>query len=423
MRIREMLCCLMFVASGELAVVNSLHAQPIASSPVLPLHSIPKPKLGELDVLSHAANAFDRAPQWSLAPAPVATAGGAHAPNHDLTNAWEVELLSDGRLVTLASIGNRLLLFAPDGKGGKSLGRQGKGPGEIMAPGGMSRTRGDTIIITDAANARINWIVVDKGFVITKPLPAMTNGSFVKPVGMLRGGELVLSTSGLVQNGAADGVTRPTAAVMVVAPTTGYTSTVASLPDLELMKVEMRYGGRQSFNTTVLGFSRSAMAVAWDTVVATGTGDGYRIDLRNSKGAVLSSIRVAVKRRPVTQAMRDSSIALGLRRFDDPGRERMVDPEESRRLERSKPFADSMPPYGQWFVSPNNTLWVVDAIAPGDIGGSATAFRQDGAILGRLRWTRPGTPVAFGNDRLVLREADDDGVISLGVYRIQPARR
>ena len=79
-------------------------------APVLPARQL----LGGIVVLQHRVDAFDRAPQWSLAPAAIATAGGASSPDYDLTNAWYVELLSDGRLVTLAPVGNRLLVFGPD---------------------------------------------------------------------------------------------------------------------------------------------------------------------------------------------------------------------------------------------------------------------------------------------------------------------
>jgi hypothetical protein len=101
----------------------------------------------------------------------------------------------------------------------------------------------------------------------------------------------------------------------------------------------------------------------------------------------------------------------------------MLDPNESRRVAREAPFADSLPPYEGLFVSPNATLWVVDATAPGDTSWSATAFRLDGAIVGRLQVGRAGRPVAYGNDRVVVREEDEDGVVSMKVFRIMPASK
>jgi hypothetical protein len=60
----------------------------------------------------------------------------------------------------------------------------------------------------------------------------------------------------------------------------------------------------------------------------------------------------------------------------------------------------------------------VDAIAPTDTGWNATGFRQDGAIIGRLEWRGAGLPMAFMDDRVVLRVEDSDGVVSLRVHRM-----
>ena len=374
--------------------------------------------------LAHPFDALRRAPQWALASSPSASTSGMDAPDFDLTNARQVQLLADGRIIALSSIGSRLVVFAPDGRPERVLGRQGRGPGELMAPSGLTRTRGDTLLIPDASNNRLNWVVPSKGFVRTRPLPALpplAGVRSVRPAGSLNTGELVLSTAGVVQAGlgGAGAVTRPTASVIMLTSDGARATIVATVPDLEVRDIETRFRGRRSSDSRPLLFTRYATVTAWDTVVATGSGDGYRIDLRNVRGVVRTTITVARPRRVVTSAMRDSMIARALQRLNAPGRERMVDPEELRRQEVEAPAADSLPPYGSWFVTPNRTLWVLDAWAPGDRTRAATAFRQDGAITARLTWSQPGDAVAFTDDAVVLRQTDADDVVSLRVYRMQ----
>ena len=386
-----------------------------SQAPVLPTRSV----AGEVVVLQHGPDAFDRAPKWSLESKPIATAGGAAGvPEFDLTGAGDVEILSDGRLVTLAMVGNRLLLFAADGRGERSLGRQGKGPGEIMAPTGMAVGGADTLILPDPGNQRLNWIVADKGVVSSKPLPAIRQSGFIKPVGLLRDGRVVMSTSGLVQDNDGDSVTRPPASIVVLSRHADSATVVASIPDLELVRIATKYRGRPGWDPRVLRFSRRALAVAWDSVIATGSGDGYQVDLRDPAGKIHGSIRVAVPRRVVTPAMRDAEIGRMLRLIEGPHSEGMIDPAETKRIEQAIPSADSLPPYRQLFVTPNRTLWVVDGSVPDGKTGAATAFRQDGAILGRLSWRDRGLPVAFADDRVVMRDTDEDGVVSLHVYAI-----
>jgi len=116
--------------------------------------------------------------------------------------------------------------------------------------------------------------------------------------------------------------------------------------------------------------------------------------------------------------MRNSNIALEIRRLREFRGERPVDINESERLRREMPYADSLPPYGGLFVSPDRTLWITDAVAPGDTVWFATAFSLSGTIVGRLRVSGNTIPVAFGNDRVLLRAEDADGIVSLRLHRI-----
>ena len=272
---------------------------------------------------------------------------------------------------------------------------------------------GDTLLLADAATLRFNWIIPDAGVVATRAaLNAFHSGE--SPAGVLPGGRLVLSSAGIV------GRQPPRSeALVTVASLTGDTAReVARIPDLELVMVETRYRGRVRNLAQPLQLTRRASIVVWDTVIAVATGDGYRIDLLSSSGKTVGSIRMDRARRAVTAAMRDSVIARELRRFDGPHREPPVDPAETRRLIRAAPFADSLPPYEGLFVTPDHRLWVVDPIAPTDAGWSATAFRADGAIVARLEVPERSHPMAFGNDRVVVRTEDTDGVVALKVYRI-----
>lgn len=70
----------------------------------------------------HSADAFERATQLTIDPEPIAVLGGADGDGEfDLTYATSVVLLSDGRIATLAPVGNRLLIFDRNGRGERSL--------------------------------------------------------------------------------------------------------------------------------------------------------------------------------------------------------------------------------------------------------------------------------------------------------------
>jgi len=96
----------------------------------------------------------------------------------------------------------------------------------------------------------------------------------------------------------------------------------------------------------------------------------------------------------------------------------MVDPRESERLAREAPFADSLPYFSHMMTGSDGTLWIVDAIAPGDSGWTATALRDDGAILARLTVKERSVPMAFGANQVIVRTTDDNDVVSFMVFRI-----
>src|SRR5688500_20261771 len=96
--------CRSLSASGALLVMASsigiAQARRGNATPVLPTREV----VDGVVRLTHRADAFVRAPHWSLASEPLFTAGGADSPVYDITNAREVELLSVGRMVRVARV-------------------------------------------------------------------------------------------------------------------------------------------------------------------------------------------------------------------------------------------------------------------------------------------------------------------------------
>ena len=377
---------------------------------------------GGVTIFEHDRDAFTRATRLTLDASVVTVVGGADGdPAYDLTGAHQVVLLSDGRLATFATVGNKFLIFGADGRGQRTLGRTGQGPGEFMAVGNMIGLTGDTLFLPDPGNNRLNWVLADRGVVASRPRDGGSRSHFENAAGALPGGRLVMHSSGVLQSEVRDGNTRPPASVVVLPPS-GPAREIAKIPDFELAMVETRYRGRPRIVATPMRFSRSAHVVVWDTLIATAVGDGYRVDLWTAEGRIVSRLAVSAPRRPVTRSMRAIAVEAEVRRLLGPHSEGLVDAKESERLIREQPNADSLPPFSSVFVSPDKTLWIVDAIAPGDTSWSATAFRADGAIVGRLRVSGSTIPVAFGNDRVVVRSEDADGIVSLAVRRITVAR-
>jgi len=254
-----------------------------------------------IEQISFDSTALTQAAQWSIATEPLTVAGGVDTdPEYDLTEVWSAVLFSDGAVAAMGR-GSKILVFAPDGKPERTIGRAGEGPREFRSDGNLFLISGDTLLIVDRGNRRVNSVT--------------RRGDFVR------------------------------------------------------------------------------------------------------------QIHANAPRRPVTQYMRDSAIAVELDRMSGSRGEAggMVDVNESRRLAREIPFADSLPSFQQFFVSPNGTLWVLGPTVWGDTGWTATAYNKDGAMIGRLQAPGFARVMAFGDDRVLIRVADADGVVSMRVHRIVAA--
>jgi hypothetical protein len=374
-------------------------------------------------VYEHAPDAFQKAPQWTLEATPASVIGGAGGdPQYDLTYSRMVIPLSDGRVMTFAPVGNKVFVFGKDGKGQRVIGRTGQGPGDWMRFGDPVLLENDTVLVLDFANRRLNWVTADGGIVRTAPYEVTGDMRFMHGIsGFISTGELLMNSAGSWGGHQTDSLQRSLARVMAANITTGASRSLPTIPDIQGVQYETRYRGRARTDWQPLRLGGWALLAAWDSVYASVMASSRSIELRDATGTLRGRLDVPATRRSVSKAMRDAQIALELSRFNAPGSEGMVDRGESERLAREAPFADSLPYFSRMMTGSDQTLWVVDAIAPSDSGWTATAFWKDGGILARLTVKGRSSPVAFGAGQVILRAEDENGVVSFKVFRFVPA--
>lgn len=320
--------------------------------------------------------------------------------------------------------GARILLFDDAGRGTRAIGRLGEGPGEFANPRALIRLGGDTLLVPGRGNARWNWAYPDTGVVRSAlmeydaalmfgedfpdalPRDRIVVVAFPRPRADDEGGVAWTSCTVIALGYGAD-------------PRRGTTS----FPCVATVTVATRHRAQRRLDGRPLRLGRRGSFAVLDSATIVGYGDGYALRFQAPDGRVLAQLRVDHPRRLVAARMRESVIARELAVLERPDARRMVDPAESRRLAREQPFADSLPPYSAIMTSRDGTLWVVDAIAPTDTAWSATAFRADGAIDGRLHAAVRGRPTAFEGDRVAVRTEDADGIVLVRIHRSRPTAR
>ena len=370
--------------------------------------------------LRHNADALDRAVQWQLDAAPLTVIDGGDV--FDLTHVRTPVLLPDGRSVVLNSIGGgQLMLFDGSGAPVRLLARSGQGPGELVNPGEPVLLGGDTLLVTDGANRTINWYVPDRGLVRSERLRDGIDPGCWTQSGVLPDRRSVRMYACMGGGQPESTERRPPTWVAVTTPGFTAVDSIVSMPGYELVLVETRYRGRVASYPRLLRYGLRPVLSNWGTEIVTGNGpSGYTLDRYDTTGVLRSRVLFDRPRRAVTTAMRDALIEMELSRINGPQSEGYVDIDETRRLAREEPFADSLPPYQALLSGPDSTLWAVDPVAPTDSQWTATVLRHDGAILARVRGRGADLPVRVLGDRVMLREVDDDGIVRFTIYRVSP---
>ena len=364
-------------------------------------------------ILEHSADALDRAPLISVVPGPLAIIGKRDT-SIDLSRVFsEVIVLRDGSVAFFAD--GSVQVVSPDGAHRQRIGRDGQGPQEFRR-GDIALGRGDTILVTDEGNSRIAWVVPSKGVVRTRALVLNRAGYSFGPIAQFDHDTLIMGVAGYAPQFTPAGKRVP----FPVGLLTGANDSIRTLVPLEGGEMldapalaSQGFGG-----TAAVRYGPSPAYAGWGTGFLAVRPDHWKLDLYRANGKLSESVRVPVLRIPITAQIRardiDGNIAAMLRR-------RAMQPADvakQRDFLGKLPYSDSLPSFREVKTTANGTAWVREIALAGDTTWAYTAVALDGRILGHLDGTGHA-PVAFGDDRVVFRDEDDDGVVTWRVMRVK----
>ncbi|MEZ4378676.1 MAG: hypothetical protein R3B35_10390 [Gemmatimonadales bacterium] len=337
-----------------------------------------------MPVLHHDATALERAPQWTVDTISPTIIDGDGDSRFNLLGASFIAALPDGRFLA-SRTGNLLLVFdstgAPLARHWISVQSGLFSPPLLLPPDTLlsasyrnppSGSPDDALV---ARHAVVQLAVLEDGTVLRQPMAAASPPcTTVK--GRLPGAELLVQTvCAVADSGVGD----------------GWLWARASRADRRLAVLESLFtfpAAEIVADTGALGWvapqfgARGHLAV-WGEWIVSATSDRYQLDLRGHDGRVQARLRVDRPREPVTEAIRAAAPRL--------------------RQQRAR-FSDSLPAFAALQVDHEGLLWVIDYRTRGDSGWSATAFRSDGAVVGRLRGAGAGRPVWLTRERVWIEE-------------------
>jgi len=267
------------------------------------------------------------------------------APEYQFGQITGLRVLSDGRIVVADAIGHHLRLYSPEGVHERTVGREGQGPGEFGSGRlWLARGPGDTLLVSDRANNRMNVFAPDGTWLeswSTVPMGEYGRGRWSNSVT----GRLASIHSPLRQS---DGTLLDTLDIVLERDVHGaILDTLARVPSY----LTFLRGGAGTFRRY---YRTDWWHSPWGDGHVIARTDRYRFLWYGPDGA-LSRI-VSLAREPLAITEEDRSVFMG--RWDALLRENRVPAERAAEVKSAIRFADTYLPYCNFRSGPAATLLV-----------------------------------------------------------------
>ena len=323
--------------------------------------------------------------------------------------------LSNGVIVIAEPTAGSLRYFDPSGRGIRTVGRRGTGPGEFRFISWLGQCAADTVFVWDFGQRRMT-VVGPTGEVIRQYRVPPTPGSGPTPARLSCSREGAIAVIGRADALPQPDDSKPFGTLTVpLALTDDRGSVRRSFGQINGYEWALQEEG----NIIPRPLGRVTSVALGKDRLYVGTADSATVDVYALDGRRLAPLRVQTTRRPATQ-----------RHYDRAGDEAVafVTNLDSRRGLRASFLRISMPkqlpPYSALFVDPEQLLWVVLSIG-GDPDTRLQALRADGSVVANVRIPIGLTVFEVGSDYILGGYEDEDGEPHVALYRLHrsPAPR
>ncbi len=332
-----------------------------------------------------------------------------------------IAVASDGRIYVVDQQAQHVKVFSPDGVFEQTIGQAGSGPGEFgPGVGPILVGRGDTLIVPDLGNQRVNVLSADGSD------PVDFRMSFERGIparwDMTETGDLVYQLRALNLPNTEQ---RDTLDLIVRAAYSG-----------EVVDTLMTPRRGESFSFDEDGQPKRMVfspEPVWSLVGEDGlcfaVNDRYRISMYDADGSLQRIVSVPVERQEVTQADIDFFLETVERLVTEQG----VPPQQVQFLLSTFNFAEHFPAFLQMMPGPEGSLWVQRIQQPTlltaeeretwnpqlDIGASEwDVLDADGRYVGVIDMPHRFQPVTLVGDRVYGVWRDEMDVQYVRVFRV-----
>ncbi len=345
---------------------------------------------------------------WTLTGEPVLLIGALEAaPEYQFNRVRAVVRLSDGRIVVADAGSSELRWYDPTGAHLVTAGRQGEGPGEFVALGGVAVLRDDSVLAYDDGLRRFSVFDGAGHFVRVSALEADGQPGMDHPIfsGAMGDGTVVMVGRVLQLGGMKEGPILSPMTVWRYAPDGTLLDSLGTFHGWEATVTISAQGEHVAMQIRDRPFGCNTSVAPLPDGFAVGTPLSYEYEVRSPEGALRQIVRLDRANAPVTAGDIEAYADARVEDLEDPNAIR------ARRQELSElTYPETMPAFGYPFVADRSgSVWVPDFMA--DEGARTwTVFDAEGRRLGTVRTPAELRVLDIGSDWLLGVWQDELGV-------------
>jgi hypothetical protein len=311
--------------------------------------------------------------------------------------------------VAIADAGARgVYVFDAHGRRVRTLGREGRGPGEFTHPSWLG-LRGDTLRVWDMVQARLTLFDTAGTLIRTEP-PITDLGSFPRVAGEFADGSLLLL--GTASEAWRMGAFRDSLLLVRVNLPQGTRDTLGTVPGDE------QFGSRSAdgrvSETTTLPFGRRTVVAVRGERIYVGSGVTPNIESSMDGRAWSKAASLPPGRRRVTRDDIDAYWARLITRGARGG--------SGRTPPEGLTYPSEYPPYNDLVAAADGDLWVGTPSRPGEWSHGARwmVFAPDATLRGTVLVPGRSRVLEIGKGWILVAETDADDRQLVSRYRLSP---
>jgi hypothetical protein len=352
----------------------------------------------------------------------VGTPTGEAAYQFGLISGLDVD--DAGRMFVLDQQARRLRVFDAEGRFVIEMGGEGAGPGELSrAAIGAFHMPGDTLLVIDMAQMRINRYLPDGTTLGSTPIPLQTEGIPVRFEKTLDGRLIQQARVNAFQRAPQPGDTAAPIRDWLLVRSAGG-AIIDTLMELPAGATFSFTGGRGQIR---LFADEPVWTLTSDAKVAFAMNSAYRIEVRSGDGKVERIVTKPFLRAPVTDTDKETFRGLMREQYVKAG----VPPAQLDMVMNMVQFGTHYPAFYRLLGGPNGTLWVQHIVSGEQMEAAGAefdvqnlgaptwdVFDGQGRFLGVVRMPDRYQPLLIRNDLVYGMWRDEDDVQHIMRLRI-----